>query len=139
DVIRGDAHGRGAGLEHAEDRPADPAHRSQLGRRTPVEGRRGRQEVAEQLVGAVEQMDDHGSDDTVESRFMKFGLRYANLGRYANGPAAFELAQAAEAAGFDSIWTVVHVVVPDGYQSRFPYSPSGRMGSGLAGLTIAVP
>ena len=62
---------------------------------------------------------------------MKFGLRYASLGRYSNGPAAVELAQAAEAAGFDSIWTVEHVVVPHGYQSRYPYSPSGRMGSGL--------
>ncbi|PYN43259.1 MAG: LLM class F420-dependent oxidoreductase, partial [Candidatus Rokuibacteriota bacterium] len=37
---------------------------------------------------------------------MNFGLRYASLGRYASGPAAVELAQAAEAAGFDSIWTV---------------------------------
>jgi len=29
---------------------------------------------------------------------MKFGLRYASLGRYSNGPAAVEVAQAAEAA-----------------------------------------
>jgi alkanesulfonate monooxygenase SsuD/methylene tetrahydromethanopterin reductase-like flavin-dependent oxidoreductase (luciferase family) len=37
---------------------------------------------------------------------MKFGVRYANLGRYVDGRAAVELAQAAEAAGFDSIWTL---------------------------------
>jgi probable F420-dependent oxidoreductase len=60
---------------------------------------------------------------------MKFGLRYASLGRFGKGPAAIELAQAAEAAGFDSIWTVEHVVVPRDYQSRYPYSESGRMGS----------
>jgi probable F420-dependent oxidoreductase len=84
-------------------------------------------------------MDDHEVDDTVESRLMKFGLRYANLGRYANGPAAVELAQAAAAAGFDSIWTVEHVVVPDGYQSRYPYSPTGRMGSGLEDFPIPDP
>ena len=78
-------------------------------------------------------------DDTVESLTMKFGLRYANLGRYADGPAAVELAQAAEAAGFDSIWTVEHVVVPDGYQSRYPYSPTGRMGSGLEDFPIPDP
>jgi probable F420-dependent oxidoreductase len=84
-------------------------------------------------------MDDHDVDDTVESLTMKFGLRYANLGRYANGPAAVELAQAAEAAGFDSIWTVEHVVVPDGYQSRYPYSPTGRMGSGLEDFPIPDP
>ena len=70
---------------------------------------------------------------------MKFGLRYANLGRYAHGPAAVELAQAAEAAGFDSIWTVEHVVVPDGYQSRYPYSSTGRMGSGLEDFPIPDP
>jgi probable F420-dependent oxidoreductase len=70
---------------------------------------------------------------------MKFGLRYASLGRYANGPAAVELAQAAEEAGFDSIWTVEHVVVPHGYQSRYPYSPTGRMGSGLEDFPIPDP
>src|SRR5438552_16282711 len=70
---------------------------------------------------------------------MKFGLRYANLGRYANGPAAVELAQAAEAAGFDSIWTVEHVVVPHGYQSRYPYSDTGRMGAGLEDFPIPIP
>jgi len=61
---------------------------------------------------------------------MKFGLRYASLGRYTQGAAAVELAQAAEAAGFDSIWTVEHVLVPDGYQSRYPYSPDGRLPGG---------
>jgi probable F420-dependent oxidoreductase len=70
---------------------------------------------------------------------MKFGLRYASLGRYSNGPAAVELAQAAEAAGFDSIWTVEHVVVPHQYQSRYPYSPTGRMGAGLEDFPIPDP
>src|SRR5258708_5403469 len=70
---------------------------------------------------------------------MKFGLRYANLGRYANGPAAVELAQAAEAAGFDSIWTVEHVVVPHGYASGYPYSDTGRMGAGLEDFPIPDP
>ncbi len=70
---------------------------------------------------------------------MKFGLRYASLGRYANGPAAVELAQAAEAAGFESIWTVEHVVVPHAYQSRYPYSPTGRMGAGLEDFPIPDP
>jgi probable F420-dependent oxidoreductase len=70
---------------------------------------------------------------------MKFGLRYANLGRYVDGPAAVELAQAAEAAGFESIWTVEHVVVPHAYQSRYPYSPTGRMGSGLEDFPIPDP
>ena len=50
-----------------------------------------------------------------------------------------ELAQAAEAAGFDSIWTVEHVVVPAQYQSKYPYSPSGKMGSGLEDFPIPDP
>ena len=70
---------------------------------------------------------------------MRFGLRYASLGRYVDGEAAVELAQAAEAAGFDSIWTVEHVVVPHAYQSRYPYSASGRMGSGLEDFPIPDP
>jgi probable F420-dependent oxidoreductase len=70
---------------------------------------------------------------------MRFGLRYASIGRYANGAAAVELAQAAEAAGFDSIWTVEHVVVPHAYQSRYPYSPTGRMGAGLEDFPIPDP
>jgi probable F420-dependent oxidoreductase len=70
---------------------------------------------------------------------MKFGLRYASLGRYSNGPAAVELAQAAEAAGFESMWTVEHVVVPHAYQSRYPYSASGKMGSGLEDFPIPDP
>jgi len=70
---------------------------------------------------------------------MKFGLRYASLGKYSNGPAAVELAKAAEEAGFDSIWTVEHVVVPRDYQSTYPYSPTGRMGAGLEDFPIPDP
>jgi probable F420-dependent oxidoreductase len=70
---------------------------------------------------------------------MKFGLRYASLGKYSNGPAAVELAKAAEEAGFESIWTVEHVVVPRDYQSKYPYSPTGRMGSGLEDFPIPDP
>lgn len=70
---------------------------------------------------------------------MKFGLRYASLGNYSNGRAAVELAQAAEEAGFESIWTVEHVVVPRDYQSKYPYSPTGRMGAGLEDFPIPDP
>ncbi|HUG37424.1 MAG TPA: LLM class F420-dependent oxidoreductase [Candidatus Limnocylindrales bacterium] len=70
---------------------------------------------------------------------MKFGLRYASLGKHVDGPAAVGIAQAAEAAGFESIWTVEHVVVPHAYQSRYPYSPTGRMGTGLEDFPIPDP
>ena len=59
---------------------------------------------------------------------MKFGLRYGNIGPLsARGP-AIELAQFAETAGFESFWSIEHVVIPAGYQSAYPYSDDGRFG-----------
>ena len=54
---------------------------------------------------------------------MKFGLRYCNAGRYIYPANAVELLQAGEAAGFESAWTVDHVVVPEGYKSAYPKHP----------------
>ena len=59
---------------------------------------------------------------------MNFGLRYCNIGRFADPAQAIELVQAGEEAGFESAWTVEHTVVPAGYKSTYPYSPNGRMG-----------
>ena len=61
---------------------------------------------------------------------MKFGVAFANIGTFADPGEAVRLAQAAEAAGFESIWTVDHVVVPAGYRSKYPYNPSGQGPSG---------
>jgi probable F420-dependent oxidoreductase len=58
---------------------------------------------------------------------MKFGLRYCNTGRYTDPAKAVELVQAGEAAGFESAWTVEHTVIPEGYESSYPYSDSGKM------------
>lgn len=58
---------------------------------------------------------------------MKFGIAFANTGPFAQPATAVEFARAAEAAGFESLWTVEHVVVPSGYQSAYPYDPSGKM------------
>ncbi|MGH7043030.1 MAG: LLM class F420-dependent oxidoreductase [Acetobacteraceae bacterium] len=58
---------------------------------------------------------------------MKFGLRYCNTGRYTDPREAVALLQAAEEAGFDSAWTVEHVVIPRAYRSAYPYSPDGRL------------
>ncbi len=58
---------------------------------------------------------------------MKFGLFVANAGPFAV-PATFEtLVKTADEVGIESIWTVEHVVVPVGYESRYPYSQDGRM------------
>jgi probable F420-dependent oxidoreductase len=58
---------------------------------------------------------------------MKFGLMFANAGPFGSPEALTNLAQSAESAGFESIWTVEHVVVPVGYTAEYPYSGNGRM------------
>ena len=63
---------------------------------------------------------------------MKFGIAFANIGPFVEPGEAGALAVAAEAAGFESIWTVDHVVVPAGYRSEYPYDPSGKLPSGEA-------
>src|SRR5262249_6526032 len=37
------------------------------------------------------------------------------------------LATTAERVGVESIWAVEHVAIPVGYQSTYPYDPSGKM------------
>ncbi len=59
---------------------------------------------------------------------MKFGLRYANIGPLSRREPAIELARFAEEAGFESLWTIEHVVIPAGYASAYPYSDDGRFG-----------
>ena len=61
---------------------------------------------------------------------MNFGVIFANVGAFATPAGARAIATAAADAGFDSLWTVEHVVVPADYQSTYPYDPSGRMPGG---------
>ena len=63
---------------------------------------------------------------------MNFGVAFANIGPFVGADEAVGLAETAEAVGFESIWTVDHVVVPGGYQSTYPYDPSGKLPSGEA-------
>ena len=58
---------------------------------------------------------------------MKYGLAFVNTMQWTKGPGAIELARAADEAGFESLWTVEHVVYPDDYSSPYPYSPDGKM------------
>ena len=70
---------------------------------------------------------------------MKYGMAFANTGAAVTGRGATELGRAAEEAGFDSLWTVEHVVVPAGYESPYPYSRSGRMAGGVEDMDIPDP
>jgi len=58
---------------------------------------------------------------------MDFGILFANAGPFAKPANALGLAHLAEELGFESLWTVEHVVVPSGYESQYPYSADGRM------------
>src|SRR5262249_18527272 len=61
---------------------------------------------------------------------MKIGLMFANTGVCTRPKGAVAVAEHAEGAGLDSCWTVDPVVIPAGYQSPYPYSPTGRMAGG---------
>src|ERR1700733_23669 len=65
---------------------------------------------------------------------VKIGIMFANGGRSAEPDHAIGLAQAAEAAGYESLWAVQHVVIPIATSSRYPYSSGGAIpgGSGVA-------
>ena len=48
---------------------------------------------------------------------MKIGIAFANAGPLSDPTLAVTTACAAEAAGFESLWTVEHVLVPKGYET----------------------
>ena len=58
---------------------------------------------------------------------MKFGIVFANVGPFVKPEGLSHLAKTAEDFAFESLWTVEHVVVPVGYDSRYPYSETGKM------------
>ncbi|MDG2049838.1 MAG: LLM class F420-dependent oxidoreductase [Myxococcota bacterium] len=58
---------------------------------------------------------------------MKIGLIPVNVG-VPNAAGMVGLAQLAEALDFESVWTFEHAIVPNEYQSKYPYSPDGKMG-----------
>jgi probable F420-dependent oxidoreductase len=57
---------------------------------------------------------------------MKFALHFGN-NTFPDGAGAARLARLAEAAGFDSVFAVDHVVLPDAYDSTYPYAAGGRL------------
>ena len=58
---------------------------------------------------------------------MKLGLVPINVG-VASIDQMTELAQHAEALGFESVWTFEHVITPVDYASKYPYDRSGKTG-----------
>jgi probable F420-dependent oxidoreductase len=58
---------------------------------------------------------------------MKFGIMFASTGPFASAEGATAMATNADQCGIESIWSVEHVVIPDGYQSAYPYSENGKI------------
>ena len=54
---------------------------------------------------------------------MKLGLFAVNYGTCGDPASSVRVAQAAEAAGFESVWTGEHIVLPDPAAPSFPLAP----------------
>jgi probable F420-dependent oxidoreductase len=67
---------------------------------------------------------------------MKFGLHSVNLHTCGYPETAARLAQAAEAAGFESLWVADHVVLPDPPMPQRPMNPSMRLLDPVVMLTF---
>jgi probable F420-dependent oxidoreductase len=67
---------------------------------------------------------------------MKLGLMFANSGPFAMPELFAHLVTTAERCGFESIWSVEHVVIPQDYKSPYPYSSSGKI---PGGEDVAIP
>jgi probable F420-dependent oxidoreductase len=66
---------------------------------------------------------------------MKIGLFAINYGTCGDPSAAIQVAQAAEAAGFESVWTGEHIVLPDPMLPSFPLAPETPMLDTIVSLT----
>ena len=55
------------------------------------------------------------------------GIVPVNAGPYLAPDFLVEFARLAEELGYESLWTFEHVVVPEHYESVYPYNPSGKL------------
>jgi probable F420-dependent oxidoreductase len=67
---------------------------------------------------------------------MKFGLHSVNLHTCSYPDAAARLGRAAEAAGFESLWTADHIVLPDPPLPGRPMAPDMRLLDPVVALTF---
>ncbi len=58
---------------------------------------------------------------------MKIGIVPINVGGSNLADEMLLIAQAAESSGIESLWTFEHAMVPTDYESKYPYSRSGKM------------
>ena len=68
-----------------------------------------------------------GARQRVKGFVMKIGLFAINYATCGDPVSAVQVAQAAEAAGFESVWTGEHIVLPDPMLPSFPLAPETPM------------
>ena len=61
---------------------------------------------------------------------MKIGIVPVNAGGFLGSGELVRLARLFEELGYESMWTFEHVIVPEAYESRYPYSSSGKLAMG---------
>ena len=70
---------------------------------------------------------------------MKLGLFGVNVGAGTTPHRARATAVLAEELGLESLWALDHVVMPSGYETKYPYHESGKMMGGAEEVDIADP
>jgi probable F420-dependent oxidoreductase len=58
---------------------------------------------------------------------MDVGVVPVNAGAFLGHGELVRMAQLLESLGYESMWTFEHVIVPENYESTYPYSPSGKL------------
>lgn len=58
---------------------------------------------------------------------MKVGIVPVNSGSFLATGELVRLARLFEDLGYESLWTFEHVIIPNSYESRYPYSPTGKL------------
>lgn len=58
---------------------------------------------------------------------MDVGVVPVNTGHYINPGVLTSFAELTEELGYESMWTFEHVIVPNNYDSVYPYNPSGKL------------
>jgi probable F420-dependent oxidoreductase len=67
---------------------------------------------------------------------MKIGLMFTNAGAFAQPELLAHLATTADRCGIESMWTIEHVVIPQGFQTPYPYSRDGKLPGGDTGAIL---
>ena len=61
---------------------------------------------------------------------MKIGITSVGLGPFSVPEIMAHVARTAEQSGFESLWAPDHSAIPDGHQTKCPYTPTGEIPGG---------